>query len=139
MYTAMKLRSIGKFRSHSFTRLNPRVYSQGESKFTRNHITFLRNFILDFISVQILSLRRVILCNIPLHVIDCIESVLKPSFILELADVSSEFLSPLKVRKIGVPLYERDEIKYHSRCFQKDELLAKGETGLSYICCQMLF
>ena len=136
MYTTTKLRSIGKFRSHSFSRLNPRVYSQGESKFTRHHIMFLCNFILDFFLVQILSLRRFILCNIPLQVI---ESVLKLSFMLAQADVSSEFLFPLEARKICIPLYERDEIKYHSRCFQRDELLAKGETGLSHMCCQMMF
>ena len=48
-------------------------------------------------------------------------------FILELADVSNEFLFPFEVRKIGTPLYERDDSKYHSRFFQKDELLAKGK------------
>ena len=48
-------------------------------------------------------------------------------FILELADVSNEFLFPFEVRKIGIPLYERDDSKYHSRFFQKDELLAKGK------------
>ena len=59
-------------------------------------------------------------------------------FIIELADVSNEFLFPLEVRKIGIPPYERDASKYHSRFFQKDELLAKGKQDchiLTVRCC----
>ena len=133
----MKLRSISKFRSHSSTRLSPGVDPQVESTFTRVHIMFYA--ILFMISFQYKTYAVSFCASRLQHCSSRYRVGIETKLIIELADIPNEFLFPLEVRNISIPLYERDDSKCHSRCFQKDELSAKGETGLSYFCCQMLF
>ena len=105
----------------------------------REATLFLCNFILYFISTQNRAYAVSFYASRLQHSSSSYRVCIETKFILELADVSNQFLFPLEVRNIGIPLSERDYSKYHSRFFQKDELLAKGGTGLSYFCCQMLF